>query len=259
MNRLCIIILSVLILSSCHRDYFVIEGRLDNGAGKPLYIEELSPNEHIFIDSIILDGQGSFSYQYKMPYPSFYNLHATATDYVMLLPQNGETISLTGDYEHLETSYEVRGSVGSLQLWQLQSYSNDGTERLKEIVSLDQLNQQQCEGDTHAYRQAKRYTDSLYWDVYTEQSDYVKQFLSEHRGSLSTLIALYKPLGRDPALIDINRDPSLLSYYDDVLGGLKESMPENPHTVHFQNSVAHLHHLYERYQQQQGVSINVGE
>lgn len=254
-----IILMAAFLMVSCHKDYFTIEGTLTNGAGKTIYIEELTPNDPLFIDSIRLDDKGNFKYSYKMPYPSFYNLHATKSNYAMLLPEEGEHITITGDYTNLEKTYELRGSAGSILLWQLQAYSNDGSERLNEIISLDQQNQQRFGPESDAYKKAKVYTDSLYWDLYTEQSDYVKQFIRDHHGSLATLIALYKPLGRDHALINIKRDPSLLSFYDDVLDGLKESLPDNPHTIHFQNSVAHLHHLYERYQQQQNATITMGE
>lgn len=247
----------------CNSKDFTIVGQLNGGANKTIYIEELTPNGPLFIDSIRLDKNGNFKFSYEMPYQSFYNLHTSPTFYVMLLPENGEKIEIRGDYDRLETSYEVRGSAGSILLWQLQAYGNDGNERLKEVVAKDQENQRLYGVESADYRKAKELTDSLYFDIYTDQSSYVKQFIEEHRGSLATMIALYKPLGRDHALIDINRDPSLLYYYDEVLEGLEESLPDNPHTLHFKNSVAHLHHRYEVYQQRQQMEnqavITMGE
>lgn len=252
-----LIAVALLFFASCHKNSFTIDGTISGGAGKTIYIEELTPTEPLFLDSIRLDADGHFSYTAEIQYATFYNVHVTPTNYVMLQPEAGDKIVLTGDYDNLEGTYEVRGSQGSMLLWQLQSYSNMGSERLKEIVDIDQENRQRYGEDTKEYKVAKQYTDSLYFDAYTEQSEYVKKFIEQNEGSLVTLIALYKPFGARHALIDIDRDPSLLSYYDSVLDGLKTSLPDNPHTIHFENSVAYLHHQYELYQQRQQAEVVV--
>lgn len=254
-----LIAISLLVMSSCKKDYFSISGTIANGAGKTAYIEELTPDGPLFLDSISIDENGEFSFSYQMPYPTFYNLHITTSNYVMLLPEVGEKIILTGDFNNLQGTYDVRGSHGSMLLWQLQAYSNMGDEKLAEIIALDQENQQRYGLDTKDYREAKKNTDSLYFEAYSEQSDFVKSFIEQNKGSLATLIALYKPFGPNHSLIDIKRDPSMLSFYDMVLDGLKESLPDNPHTIHFGNSVAHLHHQYEQYQQSQQAQITVGQ
>lgn len=257
-----IVSLLLVLLSACHHDdTFTIQGTLEGGAGKTVYIEELTPSEPLFLDSIRLDNEGKFSYSCKLPYATFYNLHVTPTNYVMLLPEGGDKIVLSGQYDNLEGTYEVRGSYGTMLLWQLQSYSNMGSEKLSEIVSIDQQNRQTYATDTAAYRMAKQVTDSMYYEAYTEQSDYIKKFINDNQGSLATLIALYKPFGRSHALIDIERDPGLLVYYEQVLEGLEQSHPDNPHTMHFKNSVAYLQHRLEQYQQQQqqDLSISVGD
>ena len=66
------------------------------------------------------------------------------------------------------------------------------------------------------------------------------RFIEENQGSLSTLIALYKPFNNRP-LID-TRAPENIDWYDLVLEGLQQSLPDNPHTLHFKNSVEHQRH-----------------
>lgn len=250
MRRLFPIIIATLLLSACHKNTFVIEGTLDNGANKTIYIEEITPNEGpLFIDSVKLDGKGHFTFRYKPPYESFYNIHVTNEDYVVLLPQGGEKVKLTGDYTMLESTYQVEGSPESTLLWQLQDYSNMGVERLKEIVAIDRQNRERCTAskskngaspklDTIKYKKLKEVTDSMFRDAFLEQQSYVTEFITRNRGSLSTLIALYKPFNNHPL---INSEDNF-DYYEYVADGLEEMLPENPHTVHFRNTVEYLRH-----------------
>ena len=254
MRRLFPIFLTTLLLCACHKSTFVIEGTLDNGGNKTIYIEEIIPNEApLFIDSVRLDANGHFTFRYKPPYETFYNIHVSADDYVVLLPKTGERIKLTGDFTRFETTYMVEGSPESTLLWQLQDYSNMGGERLREIVAIDKQNRERCalakqpktaaNGaspviDTVAYKKLKKVTDSIFLDAFSEQQSYVTEFITRNRGSLSTLIALYKPFNNHPI---INPEDNF-DYYEYVADGLEEMIPDNPHTKHFRNTVEYLRH-----------------
>lgn len=82
--------------------------------------------------------------------------------------------------------------------------------------------------------------------VFREQQEYVCRFIEENKGSLSTLIALYKPFN-NRLLID-TRNPQSIEWYDMVLEGLQERYPDNPHTLHFKNTTEHLRSALAREQ-----------
>ena len=125
-----------LLLASCgNKDEIVIEGTLENGANKTIYIEEMAPESRIFLDSVRLDSKGHFKYRYAMPYKTFINVHVSDADYIVLLPDLGEKTTIRGDYNALSTSYEINAGNESQLLWQLQDYSNQGVEVLKDIVA----------------------------------------------------------------------------------------------------------------------------
>lgn len=239
-----LILISALILfCSCgNKKSFTITGTLDNGAGKTVYIEEIVPGaeEPLFIDSIILDNKGAFTFKYSMPYPTFYNLHVSDVDYIVLLPKNGETINIKGNYNDFSTSYSLEGSPESQLLWQLQDYTNIGITAIREIVEIDQQNRERFGQDSNGYKKAKLETDTMFLDARNAQAEYICKFIVDNRGSLATLIALYKPFNNQPLLRpDLNFD-----YYEYVLDGLQEALPENPHTLHFKSSVEFLRHKY---------------
>lgn len=250
---LFVTMLAALAFASCEKK-FTIKGTLANGSGQTLYIEELSPDGPIFLDSIRLDSKGNFSFSYTMPYQTFYNLHASADNYVVLLPENGEKISLSGDYEDLAMTYQVDGSHGSNLMWKLQDYTNDGVRCLREIAILDKARRDSVEAgllSAAQYDAAHRITDSIYLAAYMSQQDYIMHFIEENRGSLSTLIAVYKPFNGHPII-----DPQyMVETYEEVAAGLRELMPDNPHTIHFENEVARLRYQYGSQQPQQGIQI----
>lgn len=248
-----LIILSCLLLTltGCKRDGFTIQGTLEGGAGQTLWLEELSPEGPLFIDSIPVDDNGHFKYHYNPPYRSLYNLHTTADNYIVTLPDNGETLEVSGEWENLSATYTIKGSPESNLLWQLQQYTNDGSKILRTLVGTVSHNQALLEAgeiDQATMDARKAETDSLYHEAAMEQYEYVCRFIEEHKGSLATLIALYKPFN-SRLLID-PRSPVSIDYYDTVLNGLERTLPDNPHTLHFKNSTEHLRSSLARQQEQ---------
>lgn len=234
-----------IVVSACDNKAFVITGTLENGSNKTIYLEELTPEGPLFIDSIKLDKEGSFKYKYEMPYPGLYNLHVSSNDYAVLNPQEGEKIKVCGDYDQLAMSYTVTGSPQSILLWQLQDYTNKGIRQLFELIQMENTAKQNLASGQLSeteYQTIHHTHDSMYLEYYHQQQDYVSHFIEENMGSLTTLIALYKQFNKHPVI-----DPEVnLDYYEAVLSGLEEQQPDNPHTIYFKNSVEQLRYKYAR-------------
>ncbi|MBQ9638732.1 MAG: DUF4369 domain-containing protein [Bacteroidales bacterium] len=231
----------LLTITSCNKG-LILQGTLTNGGNKTIYIEELIPHdEPLLIDSLQLGPDGSFRLKHAVPYTTFYNVHVSPQDYVVLLVSPGDRITINGDYDHLSTSYTVEGSDGTRLLWDLQDFSNIGVEELKEIVALNEHNKSTLSADS--YEKAKQETDSLYRESFFKQRDYVLRFINNNRGSLTTLIALYKPFNVNHPLIRPERD---FEVYESVLDGLEHNpkLKSNPHVMHFRTTVEQYRYLY---------------
>ena len=227
--------------AACGRNKFTISGTIDGGAGHTMWLEEIAPDGPLFIDSIHIDSRGHFKYSYSMPYRSLYNLHTTADNYIVTLPDYGENVKVRGQWDNLSLSYTVEGSQESALLWQLQQFTNDGSKVLLALIDTTELYAQLLfDGKITQddVLRKKEETDSMYRLTFEEQQDYVCRFIEENSGSLSTLIALYKPFN-NRLLID-TRDPGSIDWYDLVLEGLQQNCPDNPHTLHFKNTTEHL-------------------
>lgn len=247
MRRISLLAVLVLLFAGCKHNTFTISGTLEGGAGKTLWLEEIAPSGPLFIDSIHVDSKGHFKYKYTMPYRSMYSLHTTEDNFIVTLPDYGENVKVTGRWDNLSVSYSVSGSPESALLWQLQQYTNDGAEVLYQLIDTTEYYAQLYFDQQITEQQVldkKDETDSIYRLTAQEQQDYVFRFLEENKGSLSTLIALYKTFN-NRLLID-TRDPYSIDWYDLVLEGLQERYPDNPHTLHFKNTTEHLRSTLSR-------------
>lgn len=239
-----LLILTVLLTVSCkHKNSFFLEGTIEGGAGKSLYIEEITPEGALFIDSIAIGNNGHYKIRCNIPYPTFYNVCHDSMDYVVIRPSAGDKITLDGSFQTLSLDYKVSGSPETLLLWQLQCYSNDGQEKLSHIVAVNRENKKALHEGTISqteYDKVRHQLDSLYIDARYEQLEYVSRFIQDNQGCLATLIALYKPFNNS-SLIDPRNN---FDYYELVLEGLETEFPDNPHTLHFKTTVEHLRHRY---------------
>lgn len=242
------ILTALFTIASCgdSGETFQLSGTLANGANKTIWIEEISPREVIFIDSVKLDSKGHFSYRYSLPYESIYTIHTSPSDYIMFIPQGGDNITISGDFDRFSWTYDIKGSHESTLLWQLQSFTNETNLQINELVtSLEQLDHQLATNEISQsqYDLQKKEFDSIYLECYGVQQDYVIKMIQDNPGSLAAIIAVHKPFNNQHPLIDpqFNTD-----YYELVLEGLEERIPDNPHTQHFYNEVARYQSLYKR-------------
>lgn len=243
-KHILLVALSATLFSCGSKDCFTIEGTLAGGEGKIVTIEEVAPKEIIPIDTIKLDEKGHFVFEYEMPYQSFYNVKVSDADFVMLLPENGETIALTGEYNRFSPTYQVEGSKGSVLLWQLNDYSLYGTKRLDSIITAFNDLCRSCNGDTNCIKKRKPALDSVFKQAFSEQQTYVVNFLERNKGSLATLIALYKMYNGNPL---INPQTEDFAFYEEVADALEKTMPDNKHTIDFRNTVEKMR--FQRNQQ----------
>ena len=113
-----------------------------------------------------------------------------------------------------------------------------GADRLDSIKNVYDILIQNT--DTNFIKKEKQLLDSIYLNAYYEQQDFVIGFIEEHSGSLSTLIALYKTFNTIPLI----KPEQGFEYYEIVNNGLKNNLPENPHTLNFDNTIKKMRFKY---------------
>lgn len=226
---------------------FEIKGTFENAAGKTLYIEEMTPdNGAQFLDSISCDKNGRFSYKGTMAYQTFFNLHCSQYDYIVLLPDDGETITLSGNCTDLGTTYRVSGSPESQLMWQIQSYINDANSTIADIAQQDKQNRATL--SEAEYEKAHALTDSIFIAEHKTIYMMFYNFIEDNRGSLSTLYAVDAPFNHTGRVFYAEPD---FEVFETVLEGLVEKNPDNPHTQYYRTRVERARSARMLTQQQQ--------
>src|ERR1700751_463666 len=94
-----------------HTGDFELKGTLSNApAGETIYLEELSPNGKMLVDSTKLDDNGNFSFTSASPSAGFYRVKINEANFAMLILDSTQKITVTGDFKDLGNTYKAEGS-----------------------------------------------------------------------------------------------------------------------------------------------------
>jgi peroxiredoxin len=182
-----IILLSTFFISCHKQDGFVINGKITNSEGKYLYLDELKVSSSIPVDSVKLEKDGTFKFEGKIGYPNFYLLRLTEKNFVTLLVDTTENISIYGDAANFSRDYIVEGSSGSLLVQELNNKLASTKHKLDSIRSR-----------IDAFRLLEDYsTQKIKWDqelaaIKLIQIRYSTEFIQKHPFSMSSVLALYQ-------------------------------------------------------------------
>lgn len=107
----CTLALMAAMLTSCDNRKFHIDGTVTEAKDSVLYLENMSLDGPIVVDSVKLDDKGSFSFSEKAPdAPEFYRLRI-AGQIINLSVDSTETIKIKAAYPSMATGYTVEGSA----------------------------------------------------------------------------------------------------------------------------------------------------
>lgn len=108
---LCTLALMAAMLTSCNNKKFHINGTVTEAKDSVLYLENMSLDGLVVVDSVKLDDKGAFSFSGKAPdAPEFYRLRI-AGQIINLSVDSTETVDVKASYPSMATGYTVDGSA----------------------------------------------------------------------------------------------------------------------------------------------------
>lgn len=183
-----VVLVLAALISACNKpNGFIISGKITNAEGKYLYIDELKVASSVPIDSVKIKQDGSFEFKGKISYPNFFLLRLNDKNFVTLLVDTTEKISVYGDAANFSRDYIVEGSPGSLLVQEL-------NERLtKAKHKLDSISSRMIVFRTHDnYRLEKIKWELELADIKKKQIEYSISFVQKHPFSMASVLALYQ-------------------------------------------------------------------
>lgn len=120
MKKISLVVLAVLLLSSCNTDpKFNVKGEVSGADGKMLYLEASGLEGIVPLDSVKLKKDGAFSFKQLRPEsPEFYRLRI-GEKVINLSVDSTETISIKAPYADFSTAYSVEGSDNCMKIKEL--------------------------------------------------------------------------------------------------------------------------------------------
>lgn len=108
---MCTLALMAAMLTSCNNKKFHINGTVTEAKDSVLYLENMSLDGPVVVDSVKLDDKGAFSFSGKAPdAPEFYRLRI-AGQIINLSVDLTETVDVKASYPSMATGYTVDGSA----------------------------------------------------------------------------------------------------------------------------------------------------
>ena len=112
-------IIALLLLASCGKGKFHVEGHITEAKDSVLYFENMSLDGPVVVDSVKLDADGAFSFSGDRPEaPDFYRLRI-ANGIINVSIDSIETISIKASYPTMSTQYTVTGSENCSKIKEL--------------------------------------------------------------------------------------------------------------------------------------------
>ena len=126
-------------MTSCSGDQFHINGNITDAQDSVLYLENMSLNGPVAIDSVKLDASGSFDFAVAAnDAPEFYRLRIDR-QIVSLSVDSTETVSVKASYPVMSSNYEVTGSENCAKIKELALLQMQLQQQVNAIVKNPQL------------------------------------------------------------------------------------------------------------------------
>jgi thiol-disulfide isomerase/thioredoxin len=180
--------LSLVFMMGCrHQQKFEIRGNISNAQGKKIYLEELMVASLRPVDSSKISSSGEFTLRQHAGMPTFYLLKLSENNFITLLVDSAERVTVKADAINFSREYSVQGSPGSLLVQELNKKLNTTKQKLDSISSLSELFKENPDIEAR-----KKEWNKSYDDIVQEQIRFSTDFVSKHPFSMASVLALYQ-------------------------------------------------------------------
>lgn len=188
MIRIAWILIVALAVVACSDDNFTIAGKITNSETSIIYLEKLEVNGTTMpYDSSKIDNKGHFKLKGNVAYPTFFYLKLNKQKLVTLLIDSMENISFSADYINFSKDYHVDGSIGSQKVEELNNNLARTNTKIDSIRSLIT----NSVTDRNFIEQRDKWLSEIK-AIYTDQSEFSKNFIAKNPFSLASVLAIYQ-------------------------------------------------------------------
>ncbi len=207
----------LLLAYSCtNADSFKINGKINNGAGKTIYLIESVSAKQV-ADSTIIDKNNEFLFTVNTTEPKDMILYFSMNNYIRLIVKPGEKVKITADANNLLGTYNVEGSEESSLVRELNKHLLNNMNRLDSLNIIYNNNQNNPKLDSIIVGLTQTSNQIL-----KNEKDFLISFINEHKSTLAGYIALSQKLSQRVSIFDPVKD---IKYFEMVDSSLTKAYP----------------------------------
>lgn len=228
-KTLIVLFLAALTFSCTQSNKYSISGEIKNGKGKWLYLERMDLRKNLCLDSVKLSDKGSFKFSSeRLAEPTFFQLRLEKGNYLTLLVDSTEKITVNANASHLEDTYSVQHSLGSGYIKIL----NRKIKLTKQATdSLLALYNTLAENDWVR----KKSIEDEYLRVIDTHKKFIGSFVMENPRSFASYYGLLLELNNAPVMNVMDKKDQV--FYGAVATSLNLLYPESERAKHLYNYV----------------------
>jgi thiol-disulfide isomerase/thioredoxin len=212
----------VLLAAACKdKNSFTVDGVIKGKTDKVIYISKVDVNTPVLIDSAKINKKGRFHFSVKASDPDFYQLGFSTTNFITLLAEPPEEITLGFSSKNLYENYTVEGSAGSSKLQVLDVALASTKKKLDSLTTI--YNQASKEAGFDVKGPA---LESEFTNVIKAQRKKNIEFIMNNINSLASIKALYQTITPDTYVL---YEPNDLQYLKIVTDSLTHHYPKSKH------------------------------
>jgi thiol-disulfide isomerase/thioredoxin len=218
-NRIFLAIITALLIAGCKNNSVSISGSLLNPVGGSyIFLDELKSDNLLTVDSITVAEDGTFNFKREIDQPSFYLLKIRENNFLTMLVEPGQKISLNAFYDSLNYPVTVTGSKGTELMAE---YNKTLRRTINKLTALNSIYMENV-GNPDLPKVIER-LDSMAQGYLSEINIYTKKYIDENLTSLVSLVALYQQVAPSVYVLNPAKD---MKYFVKVDSSLTISYPE---------------------------------
>lgn len=222
MKRILFLVTLVIFFSGClDKSKFYVDGVIKGETKKYIYLNRLDVDTPVLIDSAKISTKGRFHFNVKASESDFYQLGFSPENFITLLTEPGEKISLAFEGKNIFERYSLTGSVGSEKLLSLDLELSETRRELDSLRTLYSKASTESGFDVKGPALEEQFNTLI-------KNQRMKNitFIINNTGSLASIKALYQKI--DPQTY-VLYDPKDIQFYKILTDSLSLHFPNSKH------------------------------
>ncbi|MEI6681909.1 MAG: DUF4369 domain-containing protein [Bacteroidota bacterium] len=230
-RKFALLIPVLLFLGACQppvRNGAAVNGRLADGSGMKMVLQEMGTKEIHAVDSAIIGTDGKFAFNPAVSEPGFWLLKAPSGKILVMAMEAGDQVEVTGSAAGFPDNISLKGPQGAMLLNDFFRSTRKNERRVDSLEAL--LIDRQ---DSAGYFELTQSIDSAFHRIWDQQRLLETTYIKNNPGSITSLIVLNYAFGMSPVLSP-EEDLACYKSLDSTLG---VKYPGNKHVQYHHQRV----------------------